>query len=114
MRTQDSSRAISSFAHESEEELARFLDFYSIEWRYESVCFPLQWDEQGRVVEGFTPDFYLPQFDIYVELTTMKQKLVTRKNGKIRRMRELYPDSRIKVLYGRDYRELLFKFGVVE
>ena len=114
MGTQDSSRSISNFAHESEEELAGFLDFYSIEWRYEPVCFPLQWDEQGRVIEGFTPDFYLPQFDLFVELTTMKQKLVTRKNGKVRRMRELYPDSRIKVLYGRDYRELLFKFGVVE
>ncbi len=114
METQDSSRSISSFAHESEEELAGFLDFYNIEWRYEPVCFPLQWDDQGRVVESFTPDFYLPQFDLFVELTTMKQKLVTRKNGKIRRMRELYPDSRIKVLYGRDYRELLFKFGIVE
>ncbi len=74
----------------------------------------MQWDDQGRVVESFTPDFYLPQFDLFVELTTMKQKLVTRKNGKIRRMRELYPDNKIKVLYGRDYRELLFKFGIVE
>jgi hypoxanthine phosphoribosyltransferase len=74
----------------------------------------LNWDEQGRVTEAFTPDFYLPQFDLYVELTTMKQKLVTRKNRKVRRMRELYPDTRIKVLYGRDYRELLFKFGVIE
>ena len=74
----------------------------------------MNWDEQGRVIEAFTPDFYLPQFDLYVELTTMKQKLVTRKNRKIRRMRELYPDTRIKVLYGRDYRELLFKFGVIE
>jgi len=31
---------------------------------------------QGRkVLEAFTPDFYLPEFDLYVELTTMKQSL---------------------------------------
>ena len=94
--------------------MAGLLDFYSIEWRYEPVCFPLSWDEQGRVIESFTPDFYLPQFDLFVELTTMKQRLVTRKNRKVRKMRELYPDTRIKILYGRDYRELLFKFGVIE
>lgn len=102
------------FAHESEEEFARFLDFYNIEWRYEPACFPLEWDQEGRVTESFTPDFYLPQFDLYVELTTMKQSLVTRKNRKIRRMRELYPDINVKILYGRDYRKLLFKFGILK
>ena len=99
------------FAHESEEAFARFLNFYRIEWQYEPACFPLERDEKGRVTESFTPDFYLPQFNIYVELTTMKQRLVTRKNRKIRKMRQLYPDSKVKILYGRDYRKLLFKFG---
>ncbi|MEE8348920.1 MAG: hypothetical protein V3R94_05070 [Acidobacteriota bacterium] len=106
--------AVPCFAHESEQELARFLDFYSIDWRYESVCFPLKWDEQGRVVKSMTPDFYLPQFDLFVEITTMKQRLVTKKNQKIRQLRALYPDIRIKILYGRDYRKLLFKFGVLQ
>ena len=104
----------SRFAHESEQELARFFSFYSVEWRYEPVCFALSWDEQGRVVKSITPDFYLPQFELFVEITTMKQRLVTKKNQKIRRMRELYPDIKIKVLYGRDYRKLLFKFGVLQ
>lgn len=108
------SRAISRFAHESEEELARFLNFYSVEWRYEPVSFPLNWNEQGHVIESFTPDFYLPQFDLYLEITTMKQRLVTKKNRKIRKLRELYPDVKIKILYGRDYRKLLFKFGILE
>ncbi len=99
------------FAHESEEEFARFLDFYQIEWRYEPICFPIEWDGAGRVREAFTPDFYLPQFDLYVELTTMKQSLVTRKNRKLRRMRQLYPDIRVKVLYRNDFHKLLFKFG---
>lgn len=102
-----------AFAHESEEEFARFLDFYDIEWRYEPMCFAINWDEEGRVREAFTPDFYLPQFDLFVELTTMKQSLVTRKNRKIRRMRSLYPEIRVKILYNRDYRKLMFKFGLL-
>ncbi len=105
--------ASTRFAHQSEEELARFLGFYQIEWRYEAACFPLEWDTQGHVMESFTPDFYLPQLDLYVELTTMKQSLVTRKNKKMRRMRELYPEVNVKIFYGRDYRKLLFKFGIL-
>ena len=101
------------FAHESEANFARFLDFHRIEWRYEPVCFPLHRDAEGRVTRSFTPDFYLPQFELYVELTTMKQSLVTPKNRKIRQMRRLYPDLKLKVLYGRDYRKLQFKFGIL-
>lgn len=99
------------FAHESEEEFARFLDFYHIAWEYEPACFALAWDEEGTVTESFTPDFYLPEFKLFVELTTMKQSLVTRKNRKVRKMRELYPEYNIKILYRKDYRKLLFKFG---
>lgn len=101
-----------AFAHESEAEFASYLDFYQIDWRYEPICFPIDWDEEGKVTGCFTPDFYLPRFDLYVELTTMKQSLVTRKNRKLRRMRELYPDVRVKILYRRDFKGLLFKFGV--
>jgi hypoxanthine phosphoribosyltransferase len=100
-----------AFAHASEEEFAHFLDFYQVEWRYEPACFVLERDDEGRVTESFTPDFYLPQFNLYVELTTMKQRLVTRKNRKLRRMKALYPDVRVKILYGRDFRKLLFRFG---
>lgn len=99
------------FAHESEAEFANFLDFYNIEWLYEPVCFPIVREVDGSVRESFTPDFYLPQFQLYVELTTMKQSLVTKKNRKVRLMRELYPDIKVKILYRRDYRKLLFKFG---
>ncbi len=102
------------FAHPSEAEFARFLDFFQIRWQFEPTSFPLRWDAAGRVVERFTPDFYLPDFELYVELTTMKQRLVTRKNRKLRRMRELYPEVSVKILYNRDYRKLLFKFGVLE
>lgn len=100
------------FAHDSEKEFARILDFYGIRWEYEPLSFPLEWDDRGRVLESFSPDFYLLDFDLYIELTTLKQSLVTRKNRKIRRFRELYPDARIMIFYGRDYRNLLAKYGL--
>ena len=100
-----------SFAHASEAELARILDFYEVRWAYEPDTFPIGWNLDGDVVESFSPDFYLPDLDLYVELTTLKQKLVRKKNRKLRRLRELYPDVRIKLFYARDFRVLLLKFG---
>lgn len=100
------------FAHPSEGEFARLLDFYQIRYEYEPKTFPLEWDENGAVTEAFTPDFYLPDFDLYIELTTLKQNLVSKKNRKIRRFRELYPDVSLKVLYGRDYLSLLRRWGI--
>jgi len=102
------------FANASEAEFARILDFYQIEWQYEPRSFPLEWDGGGEASESFTPDFYLPQFDLFIELTTLKQDLVTKKNRKIRRLRELYPTVNLKVFYGRDYRKLLERFGIVQ
>ena len=98
------------FAHPSEQEFARILDFYGLRWDYEPLSFPLLWDGD-RAVEMLTPDFYLPELDLYLELTTMKQSLVTQKNRKIRRLRHLYPEVNIKLLYRRDFHRLLAKFG---
>lgn len=100
------------FAHKSEAEFAKILDFYGISWEYEPRSFPLEWDARGRVLESFNPDFYLPDYDLFIELTTLKQSLVTKKNRKIRRLRELYPDVHLKIFYGRDYRQLLLKYGL--
>ncbi|MEI7742119.1 MAG: hypothetical protein WCK58_00055 [Chloroflexota bacterium] len=100
-----------AFAHASEAELARILDFYQVLWVYEPDTFPIGWNFEGEVVESFSPDFFLPEMDLYVELTTLKQKLVRKKNRKLRRLRELYPDVRIKLFYARDFRMLLLKFG---
>jgi len=100
-----------AFAHASEAELARILDFYQVRWAYEPDTFPIAWSMTGEVVESFSPDFYLPDLDLYIELTTLKQKLVRKKNRKLRRLRELYPDVRIKLFYARDFRMLLLKFG---
>ena len=102
------------FVHPSEEEFARILDFYRIKWLYEPRTFPLEWDSEGNVVEAFSPDFYLPDFDLFIELTTQKQKLVRKKNRKVKRLKDLYPKVKIKVIYSRDYTHLLRKFGVEE
>ncbi len=99
-----------SFAHPSEEEFAKLLDFYRIEWLYEPCSFPLEW-EGDKIIEMFTPDFYLPELDLYIELTTLKQSLVTEKNRKIRRLKELYPHINIKLLNKNDYFRLLAKYG---
>jgi hypothetical protein len=99
------------FAHASEAELARILDYYGVRWEYEPRTFPILWNLDGKVVESFSPDFFLPDMDLYVELTTLKQSLVRRKNRKLRRLRELYPDIRVKLFYGKDFRALMLKYG---
>jgi hypoxanthine phosphoribosyltransferase len=95
------------FAHPAEHDLARILSFYRIRWDYEPTTFHLEYGEDGRPVEQITPDFYLPDHDMYIELTTMRQRLVTRKNRKIRRLREAFPAVQIKLLYRRDYDRLV-------
>jgi cytidylate kinase len=102
------------FAHSSEAEFAKVLDFYRIRWEYEPRTFPLAWDDAGNPTEAFSPDFYLVDFDLFIELTTLKQSLVTEKNRKIRRFRALYPEVTLKVFYGRDYRNLLAKYGLAQ
>ncbi len=112
MRPQANPNRPKGFQHPIEAEFARLLDFYRIPWEYEPTTFPLALDETGRVSEAFTPDFYLPLQDVYVELTTMRQALITEKNRKLRRLRELYPGIRVKLLNRRDMRSLLIKYGM--
>lgn len=98
------------FANESEKEFAKILDFYNIKWQYEPKTFPLEFDDEGTAVLSFSPDFYLTDLDLFIELTTLNQNLVTKKNKKIRKLKELYPDINIKLFYKKDYDSLLFKF----
>jgi hypoxanthine phosphoribosyltransferase len=102
----------SPFSHPVEAEFARILDFYGVPWQYEPRTFVLNRDGQSRVTEAFTPDFYLPDQDLYVELTTMQPGQQRRKNRKIRRLRELHPEVSIKLFKRGDVRSLLLKFGV--
>ena len=98
------------FANPAELEYAKVLDWYGIPWAYEPTTFVLERDDEGRVVEAFTPDFYLPEQELYVEVTVMKQSLVTRKNRKLREVRRLYPDVNVKLFYRRDIERLAQRY----
>ncbi|MCC2629079.1 MAG: hpt1 [Thermomicrobiales bacterium] len=99
------------FAHPAEIEVARLLTFYGLRWAYEPTTFAVRWGRDGRPVEFVTPDFYLPEHDLYLELTTMRQRLVTRKNRKFRLLRETYPNVRVRMLYLRDFQRLRDVYG---
>ncbi|MGD0165934.1 MAG: hypothetical protein ABSC51_01395 [Gaiellaceae bacterium] len=98
------------FANQAEVECARILDYYRIPWEYEPTSFVLERDDEGRISEAFKPDFYLPEQDLYLEITVMKQSLVTRKNRKLRKLRERYPEVRIKLFYRRDVQRLAERY----
>jgi hypothetical protein len=100
------------FANPAELEYAKILDWYGIRWMYEPTTFVLERDGDGRVTEAFSPDFYLPDQDLYLEVTVMKQSLVTRKNRKLRKLRKLYPEVKIKLFYERDFERLAARFGL--
>ena len=110
--TTDSSSSQIEFVHPIEEEFARILDYYGIRWEYEPHTFTLERDEEGNILKAFSPDFYLPDEDLYVELTTMRPKLITRKNRKLRRLRELYPEINIKLFKRQDLRDMMIKYGL--
>ena len=102
------------FSHPTEEAFAKILDFYGIEWQYEPRTFPLEWNENGEVTQAFSPDFYLPSQDLYIELTTLRPRLTTIKNHKVKRLQELYPEIHIKLLKRREMRDLMVKYGLYE
>jgi hypoxanthine phosphoribosyltransferase len=98
------------FVNQVELECAKILDYYGVPWDYEPRSFVLERDEEGRVTSAFTPDFYLPEQDLYFEVTVMKQSLVTRKNRKLRELRRLYPDVKVKLFYRRDIERLAQRY----
>ncbi len=101
------------FVDPTEELFARILDYYGLDWEYEPCTFPLEWDEHG-ITEAFTPDFYLPAQDLYIELTTLRTRLATFKNRRIRRMQELYPNIHVKLIKRREMREMMEKYGLYQ
>ncbi len=98
------------FQHPSEREFAQLLEFYGIRWEYEPRTFPLEYNEDGSLRSAFSPDFYLPDQDLYVELTTQSARLNNLKNRKIRKLTEVYPDISVKLLNRRDLRGLAIKY----
>lgn len=103
-------RAPVVLAHPSEADIARLLDYYGVHWEYEPRTFVLERDIDGKSVVSFAPDFYLPDYDLYLEITTIKPSLINRKNRKIRKLREAYPDINIKLFSLRDMDALVQKY----
>lgn len=102
------------FIHPIEGAFAKILDFYGVAWEYEPRTFPLKWDADGNVIEAFKPDFYLPQQNLYVELTTLRPKLTQRKNRKLKELKQLYPDINIKLFKRRELRNMMLRFGMID
>jgi hypothetical protein len=100
--------------HPIEAAFARILDYYEVTWEYEPTTFPLKWDEKGNVLEAFSPDFFLPQQNLYIELTTLRPKLTLRKNRKLKKFKEIYPEINIKLLKRRELRNMMLRFGMLE
>ncbi len=84
------------FVHPIEEVFSRILDYYGVAWEYEPRTFPLERDSEGNIIEAFKPDFYLPQQNLYVELTTLRPKLTQKKNRKMKKVKQLYPELKHK------------------
>lgn len=103
-----------AFVHPIEAAFAKILDFYGIQWEYEPRTFALKWNADEQVVEAFSPDFYLPEQDLYVELTTLRPKLTLKKNRKLKRLRELYPEINIKLFKRRELRNMMLRFGMAD
>ena len=103
--------SLTVFKNPEETEFAQILDMYHIEWVYEPKTFPIEWDAEGNVKLAFSPDFYLPKFDLYLELTIMNQKYVTRKNRKAKKLRELYPGTNVRIVYKKDFQTLIERFS---
>ncbi|HZR90922.1 MAG TPA: hypothetical protein VFA44_00770 [Gaiellaceae bacterium] len=98
------------FQNGAELECAKILDYYAVPWQYEPRTFVLEEGPDGRPTEAFTPDFYLPEQDLYLEVTVMKQSLVTRKNRKLRKLRARYPSVNIKLFYKHDIERLAQRY----
>lgn len=112
--SEDEEKKLVKFSHVSEEMFARILDFYGVVWLYEPKTFELEWDEKGKVILAFAPDFYLPDQDLFIELTTLRPQLATIKNKKLRLINEIYPDVKIKLMKRRDIRDMLIKYGLYD
>ena len=81
---------MNNYAHEYEEQFAEILETLNIEYEYEPKTFVIHSNGNGEIKKGFTPDFYLPELDLYVEVTSMHGNSCNKKNRKIVAIKEIY------------------------
>jgi hypothetical protein len=94
------------FVYDWEREFSEVLDVYGMLWRYKPRTFAVEWDEEGNFVDSFTPDFYLPEHDLYVELAPWGYGDFGMNVRKVRMLRDLYSAIKIEVIAGRDYKRV--------
>lgn len=99
------------YKNPSEEEFAKILNLYELKWEYEPRTFPIKWDAEGNIIQAFSPDFYLPDFDTYIELTIMNQKYTSVKKKKVELLKKLYPGININIVFKEDYHNLIKRFS---
>ena len=101
------------FANEAELECAKVLDYYGVPWLYEPRTFVLEDDEDGRVLEAFAPDFYLPGAGSVPR--DHGDEAVARHAEEPQAAQaasERYPDVNIKLFYKRDIERLGQRYGL--
>jgi len=86
------------FLHASETEFARMLDARDITWRYKPRTFAVEWDEEGNFIDCFTPDFFLPDYEMYVVLIAPYRSVPDGKTKRVKLLRRQHPEIRIEVL----------------
>ena len=84
-----------------EANIARLFNFLGIKWIHQPRTFDL-----GS--QTYTPDFYLPDYDIYIEV---KNFLGRYSKIRDRKFRELYPNTKLILLLKKDYLELERKYS---
>jgi hypothetical protein len=84
-----------------EANVARILKHFSIEYSFEQKSFLLNKPEGGQT--RYTPDFYLPQYDTYIEV---KGRWYSDGKSKFQLCKEQYPNIKIKLVDGKKYKRL--------
>ena len=75
---------------------AQWLDLSRYKWLYESKTFDL-----GNTT--YTPDFYLPEFDCYIEI---KGRSLDYFKKKLKLFKKLFSNINYKILYKKDLEKL--------
>ena len=84
-----------------EANIARLFNYLGIRWQHQPKIFNL-------VSQNYTPDFYLPDDDIYIEVKNFLWKYSKIRD---RKFRKLYPDIKLTLLLKKDYLELEKKYS---
>jgi len=84
-----------------EANVARYFNFVGIKWEFESKTFWFENIKRGN--RSYTPDFYLPEEDRYVEVKGWMDKS---SKTKLKRMAKYYPNIKIEIIAKDEYKAI--------